>query len=388
MIKIAVYGKGGIGKSTTISNLSVALANKGLKVMQIGCDPKADSTTNLHDGSEINTVLDLVRERKDDFKLDEMVVEGYKGILCVEAGGPTPGMGCAGRGIIAALEKLEQKGAYETYKPDIVFYDVLGDVVCGGFSMPMRAGYADKIFIITSGEYMAIHAAINIATAIDNFKDRGYASLGGVILNKRNVKNEEEKVNEFIENIDSKLVGMLDRDEIVVVAEEDKKTVLEAFPESLMAKEYEVLADNLLKACGYNPEASRYAGMSEKKIVILSMVISGFFSGIGGGLVYIGGTGRAFTTAEVTLPEGFNGIPVALLGMNSPLGCILAALFVSYINVGGNYMQACNIPVEINDVISAVIIYFSSFALMIRLYLQNRDKKKHKKETAIEGGQE
>ena len=266
MIKIAVYGKGGIGKSTTISNLSVALANKGLKVMQIGCDPKADSTTNLHDGSEINTVLDLVRERKDDFKLDEMVVEGYKGILCVEAGGPTPGMGCAGRGIIAALEKLEQKGAYETYKPDVVFYDVLGDVVCGGFSMPMRAGYADKIFIITSGEYMAIHAAINIATAIDNFKDRGYASLGGVILNKRNVKNEEEKVNEFIENIDSKLVGTLDRDEIVVVAEEDKKTVLEAFPESLMAKEYEVLADNLLKACGYKVSEGNLEKLNNKKL--------------------------------------------------------------------------------------------------------------------------
>lgn len=265
MIKIAVYGKGGIGKSTTISNLSVALANKGLKVMQIGCDPKADSTTNLHDGSEINTVLDLVRERKDDFKLDEMVIEGYKGILCVEAGGPTPGMGCAGRGIIAALEKLEQKGAYETYKPDIVFYDVLGDVVCGGFSMPMRAGYADKIFIITSGEYMAIHAAVNIATAIDNFKDRGYASLGGVILNKRNVKNEEEKVNEFIENIDSKLVGTLDRDEIVVVAEEDKKTVLEAFPESLMAKEYEVLADNLLKACGYKVSEGNLEKLNNKK---------------------------------------------------------------------------------------------------------------------------
>lgn len=266
MIKIAVYGKGGIGKSTTISNLSVALANKGLKVMQIGCDPKADSTTNLHDGSEINTVLDLVRERKDNFELDEMVVEGYKGILCVEAGGPTPGMGCAGRGIIAALEKLEQKGAYETYKPDVVFYDVLGDVVCGGFSMPMRAGYADKIFIITSGEYMAIHAAINIATAIDNFKDRGYASLGGVILNKRNVKNEEEKVNEFIENIDSKLVGTLDRDEIVVVAEEDKKTVLEAFPESLMAKEYEVLADNLLKACGYKVSEGNLEKLNNKKV--------------------------------------------------------------------------------------------------------------------------
>ena len=190
MIKIAVYGKGGIGKSTTISNLSVALSKKGLKVMQIGCDPKADSTTNLHNGSEINTVLDLVRKKKDDFELNEMVVEGYNGILCVEAGGPTPGMGCAGRGIITALEKLEQKGAYEAYKPDIVFYDVLGDVVCGGFSMPMRCGYADKIFIITSGEYMSLHAALNIATAIDNFKNRGYATLGGVILNKRNIKNQ------------------------------------------------------------------------------------------------------------------------------------------------------------------------------------------------------
>ena len=219
--------------------------------MQIGCDPKADSTSNLHNGSEINTVLDLVRKKKDDFELNEMVVEGYNGILCVEAGGPTPGMGCAGRGIITALEKLEQKGAYEAYKPDIVFYDVLGDVVCGGFSMPMRCGYADKIFIITSGEYMSLHAALNIATAIDNFKNRGYATLGGVILNKRNIKNEEEKVNEFIKNINSKLIGTLDRDEIVVVAEENKKTVLESFPESNMAKEYEILADNLLKSFGY-----------------------------------------------------------------------------------------------------------------------------------------
>ena len=249
MIKIAIYGKGGIGKSTTISNLSVALSKKGLKVMQIGCDPKADSTTNLHAGTKVNTVLDLVRERKNDFTLEDMVVEGYNGILCVEAGGPTPGMGCAGRGIIAALEKLEEKGAYETYKPDVVFYDVLGDVVCGGFSMPMRSGYADKIFIITSGEFMAIHAATNIAMAIDNFKDRNYASLGGIILNKRNVKNEEEKVNEFINNIESKLVGTLDRDEIVIQAEEMQKTVMEAFPESDMAREYEALAESILKAC-------------------------------------------------------------------------------------------------------------------------------------------
>ena len=143
MIKLAVYGKGGIGKSTTVSNLSAALSEMGYRVMQIGCDPKADSTVSLHGHQTVNTVLDLVRTKKNDFILEDMVVEGYNGVLCVEAGGPTPGLGCAGRGIIAALEKLAEKGAYEVYKPDVVIYDVLGDVVCGGFSMPMRSGYAD-----------------------------------------------------------------------------------------------------------------------------------------------------------------------------------------------------------------------------------------------------
>jgi len=178
MIKIAVYGKGGIGKSTTVSNISAALSDKGIRVMQIGCDPKADSTVSLHDKTKVNTVLELVRKKKNDFDLEDMVTVGYNGVICVEAGGPNPGLGCAGRGIIAALEKLKEKGAYEVYKPDVVIYDVLGDVVCGGFSMPMRKGYADKVFIITSGENMAIHAAANIATAIENFKNRGYAGLG------------------------------------------------------------------------------------------------------------------------------------------------------------------------------------------------------------------
>ena len=152
MIKIAVYGKGGIGKSTTVSNVAAALAEKGLTVMQIGCDPKADSTIQLRHGKEMRTVLDLYNEKKQNLKLKDMTMVGYQGVICVEAGGPTPGLGCAGRGIITALEKLKETGAYETYKPDIVLYDVLGDVVCGGFSMPMRKGYADKVFIITSGE--------------------------------------------------------------------------------------------------------------------------------------------------------------------------------------------------------------------------------------------
>ena len=249
MIKIAVYGKGGIGKSTTISNVAAAMAEQGLKVMQIGCDPKADSTVLLRHGKPVETVLDLVRDRKNDFTLDDMVMEGYRGVLCVEAGGPAPGMGCAGRGIIAALEKLKEKGAYETYKPDVVIYDVLGDVVCGGFSMPMRGGYADRVFVLTSGENMAIHAAANIAMAVENFKNRGYAKLGGIILNRRNVKHEEEKVQELCEDIHSRVIGRLSRSETVTDAEELAMTVLEAQPDSEMAAEYRRLAEQILAVC-------------------------------------------------------------------------------------------------------------------------------------------
>jgi nitrogenase iron protein NifH len=250
MIKIAVYGKGGIGKSTTVSNISAALSDKGIRVMQIGCDPKADSTVSLHGKTKVSTVLELVRTNKDNFTLEDMVTVGYNGVICVEAGGPTPGLGCAGRGIIAALEKLKEKGAYEVYKPEVVIYDVLGDVVCGGFSMPMRKGYADKVFIITSGENMAIHAAANIAMAIDNFKERGYAGLGGLILNRRNVKNEYEKVSELAEDIHSEIVGTLDMSETVQEAEILNKTVIEAFPQSDMAKQYRKLSEIIMRTCG------------------------------------------------------------------------------------------------------------------------------------------
>ena len=250
MIKLAVYGKGGIGKSTTVSNISAALALGGLRVMQIGCDPKADSTASLHGGAPLNTVLDLVRQRRDAFELNDMAVEGFGGVICVEAGGPTPGLGCAGRGIIAALEKLEQKGAYEVYKPDVVIYDVLGDVVCGGFTMPMRAGYADKVFIITSGENMAIHAAANIAMAVENFRDRGYAQLGGLILNRRDVRDECAKVEELASDVHTRIVGELSRSNTVQEAEALGKTVMEAFPQSEMAGEYRRLASAVMAACG------------------------------------------------------------------------------------------------------------------------------------------
>lgn len=250
MIRLAVYGKGGIGKSTTVSNLSAAFAEKGLQVMQIGCDPKADSTAALHDGTKIPTVLDLIRERGNDFSLDDMVCRGYRDVACVEAGGPIPGRGCAGRGIIAALEKLREKGAYETYQPDVVLYDVLGDVVCGGFSMPMRGEYADRVLILTSGENMAIYAAANIALAVQNAGSRGYAGLGGLILNRRNVADEEKKVRELADELHTEILNTLDWSETVQTAETLHKTVMEAFPDSEMAAEYRALAERVLTVCG------------------------------------------------------------------------------------------------------------------------------------------
>ena len=183
-----------------------------------------------------------MRQQKKAFSLEDIAVVGYRNIVCVEAGGPAPGMGCAGRGIIAALETLKEKGAYDVYRPDVVFYDVLGDVVCGGFSMPMRKGYADAVFIVTSGENMALHAAANIAMAVDHFKQRGYARLGGLLLNRRDVPREEEKVQELAADIHSSVVGTLHRSDVVLKAEELGKTVLEAFPDNPMADEYRTLA--------------------------------------------------------------------------------------------------------------------------------------------------
>lgn len=247
MIKIAIYGKGGIGKSTTTSNLTAALIKKGYKVMQIGCDPKADSTKNLLGGKKISTVLDTIKEKGSDIELSDIVIEGFEGALCVEAGGPTPGIGCAGRGIITAFEKLEELDAYSVYKPDIVIYDVLGDVVCGGFAMPIRGGYAEHVFIVSSGEMMALYAADNISRAIKNFGSRGYAKLSGLILNARNIENEDEIVEKAVLEIGTNIVKKIPRDKHVQLAEVDGKTVIEAFPQSEMADEYRNLADKVLE---------------------------------------------------------------------------------------------------------------------------------------------
>ncbi|HAE92230.1 MAG TPA: nitrogenase iron protein [Tissierella sp.] len=255
MIKIAIYGKGGIGKSTTTSNLTVALIEQGYKVMQIGCDPKADSTKNLLEGKEIKTVLDTIKEKGNNIALEDLIVEGYKGALCVEAGGPTPGIGCAGRGIITAFEKLEELNAYEVYKPDIVIYDVLGDVVCGGFAMPIRGGYADYVFIVSSGEMMALYAASNIVRAIKNFGNRGYAKLAGVILNARNIENEDEIVNKAVSEMDTVVIKKIPRDGYVQRAEVQGKTVVQAFPQSDIAKHYRELAVKMMEAVKDESEA-------------------------------------------------------------------------------------------------------------------------------------
>ncbi len=242
MKKIAIYGKGGIGKSTTTSNLSAALALMGHKVMQVGCDPKSDSTKNLMQGQRIPTVLEQLKAKGDALKLEDIVYKGFGGVLCVEAGGPTPGIGCAGRGIISAFEKLEELKAFPTYQPDIVIYDVLGDVVCGGFAMPIRGGYAREVFIVSSGEMMALYAAHNIAQAINNFGRRGYARLKGIVLNAKDIADEQDLVAKAAEEIGTEVVHYVPRSGDIQLAENKGGTVAEFCQASPMVQVYKELA--------------------------------------------------------------------------------------------------------------------------------------------------
>jgi nitrogenase iron protein NifH len=244
--KIAIYGKGGIGKSTTTANISAALGEMRYKVMQIGCDPKADSTSMLMNGRPVPTILDTLRNSDVEASLADMVFRGFGGVLCAECGGPTPGVGCAGRGIIASFEKLEALNAYEIYKPDVVFYDVLGDVVCGGFAMPLRRGYAKEVYIVTSGEKMSLFAARNIAKAVEQFKGRGYAQLKGIILNARGVANESEMVKRAAQEMGIEVVAEIPRDPTIQACEDENMTVIEGAPDSDLAKTYRKLAQKIM----------------------------------------------------------------------------------------------------------------------------------------------
>ena len=214
--------------------------------MQIGCDPKSDSTRLLLRGEKCPTVLETLREG-DGVTLDKVVKEGTGGCLCVECGGPKPGTGCAGRGIIAAFETLERLGAVEKYRPDVIIYDVLGDVVCGGFAMPIRNGYAKDVFVVTSGEMMSLYAANNIAQAVDNFAEDGYARLGGLIQNSRNVEDEDGLVDRASREIGTEVVFRVRRDPAVQRCEDRLTTVIDGEPDCAQAEAYRQLADRLLE---------------------------------------------------------------------------------------------------------------------------------------------
>ncbi len=246
MLKIAIYGKGGIGKSTVTSNLAAAFASMGKRVIQIGCDPKADSTINLLGGEPLLPVMNYMREKDEDPETIEDISKiGYGGVLCIETGGPTPGLGCAGRGIIATFQLLEDLELFETWKPDVVLYDVLGDVVCGGFAAPIREGYAEQVVIVTSGEKMALYAANNIYQAVKNFEDRNYASVSGIILNHRNVENETEKVQKFARENDLKILGEIPRSDDITRYEDQGMTVVQGDKDSEISQIFINLAKTL-----------------------------------------------------------------------------------------------------------------------------------------------
>ncbi len=239
--QIAIYGKGGIGKSTTTSNITAALAEMGYKVMQFGCDPKADSTNTLRGGSYIPTVLDLLRER-GSFDVHEAIFEGFRGLYCVEAGGPAPGVGCAGRGITTAVSLFKQQRIFEELDLDYVIYDVLGDVVCGGFAVPIREGIAEHVFTVSSSDFMSIYAANNLFKGIQKYSKTGGALLGGVIANSINNPFQKKILDDFVERTKTQVMQYIPRSLTVTQSELKGKTTIEAQPNSAQAEIYRELA--------------------------------------------------------------------------------------------------------------------------------------------------
>lgn len=245
MRKFCIYGKGGIGKSTIVSNMAVALAEDSKVVMVMGCDPKADATRNIV-GRRIPTILDAFRNKgPDQMKLEEIVYRGFNGVYCAEAGGPEPGVGCTGRGVMTASEMLSRHGAFNHINPDVVIYDVLGDVVCGGFALPLRNGLADDVYIVTTCDPMAIYAANNICKGIKRFADRDEVFLGGIIYNGRSAINDPSIVERFAKKIGTRVIGGIAMSGVIPKAEIRHKTVIEYEPDSEIANGFRVLANSI-----------------------------------------------------------------------------------------------------------------------------------------------
>ncbi len=263
MVKIAVYGKGGIGKSTMSANITAALSENGLRVLQIGCDPKHDSTRLLLDGALPTTILEYLKSTNEkDRSLDDVISVGYRGCLCAESGGPEPGVGCAGRGIISAFNLLTQLGI-DSVEKDVTLYDVLGDVVCGGFAVPIRNEYAERIFIVSSGEYMSIYAANNILKGVSNYDPN---RIGGIIFNSRGGPEEPGRITRFSEAVGIPIVATFDRSKLFAEAEENGKTVVEMFPESRETATFRALGDTIING---ELHCARYLSESELESVVL-----------------------------------------------------------------------------------------------------------------------
>lgn len=253
MRQIAIYGKGGIGKSTIAANLCMALQEQGHRVMQVGCDPKRDSTRSLILGRLIPTVLETYRENlrmgRDEYAiaLEDIVFEGHQGVYCVESGGPEPGVGCAGRGVLTAINILRDLKAFDTYSVDVVIYDVLGDVVCGGFAQPIREGYAREIYLLCSGAFMSLYAANNIAKGIRRLSRQGETGLAGVICNSSGDEPFEKSVlADFARTLGSKLVHFIPRSPVIQACEVESRTVLEHSPQSAEARVFQELAQRVM----------------------------------------------------------------------------------------------------------------------------------------------
>ena len=244
----AIYGKGGIGKSTTTQNLVAGLAESGQKVMIVGCDPKADSTRLILHAKAQNSIMEMAANAGsvEDLELEDVMKVGYRDIKCVESGGPEPGVGCAGRGVITAINFLEEEGAYEE-DLDFVFYDVLGDVVCGGFAMPIRENKAQEIYIVCSGEMMAMYAANNIAKGIVKYASSGSVRLAGLICNSRNTAREDELIMELARQLGTTMIHFVPRDNVVQRAEIRRMTVIEYEPAAKQAQEYRDLARKIVE---------------------------------------------------------------------------------------------------------------------------------------------